>query len=257
MMNYMKSEFYRVMHNKGIYAITGVLAALSLALNLVLWWFARKGPFRYATTSFSFSNLVANPMIFCTMGAIVGVYLYESNRRNGNLKNAIGFGISRAGIFAGQCVVSIVTAIAAMTAILPVYIVSARILLEENGPVTLMDLLTEVPAVLFIAAACMISAIICIEYFDKLTIGAVIWAVIWFVVPKIFFYLGLRYDAVYEVAMWMPENFFGTSGMLVNMSQCITAWATPGNMLRCVLAGVIGMILFFAAGIVLLRKKEL
>lgn len=257
MMNYMKSEFYRVMHNKGIYMITGVLAILSLALNLVLWWFARKGPFRYATTSFSFSNLVANPMIFCVMGVIIGIYLYEGNRKNGNLKNAIGFGISRVEIFAGQCVVSVTTALAAMVAILSVFIVSAKLLLEESGPVVLKDLLTEVPAVLFIAAACMISVIICIEFFEKFTIGIVIWGTIWFIIPKVFFYLGLRYEAFYKIAMWMPENIFGTSGMLVNTSQCITAWATPGNMLRCVLAGIIGMVVFLAAGVVLLRKKEL
>lgn len=144
-----------------------------------------------------------------------------------------------------------------MVIILAVYIGSAVMLLEQGGPVELNDLLTEVPAVFLIAVACLISGIVCIEAFGKSSTGIIIWAAIWFILPKVFFFLGLRVDVLYDIAMWMPSNFFGTSGMSVNMSQCITAWETFGGMARCLISGAAGVVSFLTAGILLLRKREL
>lgn len=259
MMNYVKSEFYRVFHSWEIYCFTGILAVLSFLLNAVLGLFGRiDGPsFPYDRTSFSYSNLVANPMIFCVMGAIVGIILYGGNRKNGNLKNTIAFGISRMKVFSGECIVATISAIVSLLIVLSVYVVSAIILLEHTGPVTLMDLLTEVPAVLFIAVASLISVIVCIEGFSKESTGAIIWVVIWFVIPKIFFYLGLRLDIIHSIAMWMPSNFFGTNVMTVNMGHCITAWDTMAGMAKCLISGIIGIAGFSLSGVVLLRKREL
>lgn len=259
MMNYVRSEFYRISHGSVIYCLTGVLAILSFLLNAILGWFGRTGgsSFPYNTTSFSYSNLVANPMIFCIMGAVIGILLYEGNRKNGNLKNTIAFGIPRTKVFLGECIVATLSAIFSLIVVLSVYIVSAVAFLEHMGPVSLMDLLTEIPAVFFIAIASLISGIVCIEAFGKNSIGIIIWFSIWFIIPKIFFYLGLRFDAIYSIAMWMPENFFGTNGMTVNMSQSITVWTTVEGMTKCLVSGIIGIAVFSLSGVVLLRKREL
>lgn len=258
-MNYVKSEFYRVSHNRGIYCLTGILAILSFLLNAVLGWFGRAdgSSFPYDTTSFSYSNLVANPMIFCVMGAIIGIFLYEGNRKNGNLKNTIAFGIPRTKIFVGECIVATVTAIVSLIVVLAVYIASAVVFLEQTGPVRLTDLLTEIPAVFLIAVASLISGIVCIEAFGKGSTGIIIWFVIWFIIPRIFFYLGLRIDVIHNIAMWMPDNFFGTNVMSVNMSQSITAWGTTKGMVKCLISGIIGIVIFSLSGVVFLRKREL
>ena len=259
MLNYIKSEFYRVSHSRSIYSLTAILAVLSFLLNAVLGWFRRMdgSSFPYATTSFSYSNLVAQPMLFCVIGAIIGIILYDANKKNGNLKNTIAFGISRTKVFAGECIVATVSAIFSLIIILSVYIVSAVVLLEHTGPVSLMDLYTEIPAVFLIAVASLISGIVCIEAFEKDSIGIIIWFTIWFIIPKIFFYLGLRFDTIHSIAMWMPDNFFGISGMTVNMEHCITAWGTTEGMAKCLVSGIIGIIAFYLSGIVLLRKREL
>lgn len=259
MMNYIKSEIYRVSHTISIYCFTAILAGLSFLLNAVLGWFGRidGASFPYDTTSFSFSNLVANPMFFCVMGAVIEIILYEGNRKNGNLRNTIAFGISRTKVFAGECIVATITAIASLILVLAVYIVSAFAFLEHTGPVSLMDLLTEVPAIFLIAVAVLISGIVCIEAFGKSSTGIIIWFVIWFIIPKIFFYLGLRLDTIHSIAMWMPENFFGISGMRVNMSQSVTAWGTAEGMAKCLISGVAGSVLFSLLGVVVLRKREL
>lgn len=259
MMNYIKSEFYRVSRDKGIYCFITILAALSLLFNGILAFFEKKdgASFPYATTSYSYSNLVANPMMFCIMGAVVGIILYEGNKKNGNVKNTIAFGISRTKIFAGECIVATVTAVVSLIVVLSVYIVSASMLLKHTGPVSLNDLITEIPAVFLLAVASLISGIVCIEAFEKNSTGIITWIVVWFLIPKIFFYLGLRIDVVYRIAMWMPDNFFGISGMIVNMSQCITAWETAQGMAKCIIAGISGIIIFVIGGITLLRKRDL
>lgn len=258
MMNYIKSECYRVSHSKGIYAVTGTLAALSFLFHLVLWWFRRMdGPsFRYGTTSYSYSNLVGYPMVYCMLAVIIGMVLYEENRKNGNLKNTVAFGISRVKIFAGECMVATVSCVFALIVTLSVYLISAALLLEQSGPVSRMDLLTEIPAVFFVAIASLITGIVCMEAFEKSAAGVVIWFTIWFVIPKIFFYLGLRFDAAYDIAMWMPANFFSTREMIVNTKECITIWETGAGMTRCMISGIIGIVIFALTGTALLRKKE-
>lgn len=257
MINYVKSEFYRVSHNLGIYCLTGILAILSFLLNVVLGWFGRTDNFPYDTTSFSYSNLVANPMIFCVMGAIIGIFLYEGNRKNGNLKNTIAFGIPRTKVFAGECIVATVTAIVSLIFVLAVYVSTAVVFLEQTGPVSLTDLFTEIPAIFLIAVASLISGIVCIEAFGKGSTGIIIWFIIWFIIPRIFFYLGLRIDVIQSIAMWMPANLFGTNGMSVNMSQSITAWGTTEGMAKCLISGIIGIAVFSLSGVLLLRKREL
>lgn len=259
MMNYIKSEMYRISHDKGVTACIALLSALAVLFNAILGWFGKRdgASFRYNTTSFSYSNLVANPMVFCIMGALIGILLYEGNRKNGNLKNTIAFGIPRIKIFAGECISAVITAVISLLIVLSAYIISAIVCLEHTGPVNLNDLLTEIPAVFLLAFASLISGIVCMEAFGKAVVGTIVWYSIWFLIPKIFFYLGLRIDLFHRIAMWMPENFFGTSAMHVNMSQSITIWGTPEGMVRCIIAGSIGIIVFSIWGIVSMQKREL
>ena len=153
MMNYIKSEFYRIFHGREIYRFIIILALLAFSFNAVLAWFRRMDDFPYGITSYSYSNLVASPLIFGLMGTVVGMILYEGNRRNGNLKNTVAFGISRTKIFISECIVTTIISLISMVIILAVYIGSAVMLLEQAGPVELNDLLTEVPAVFLIAVA--------------------------------------------------------------------------------------------------------
>lgn len=259
MMNYIKSEFYRVFHSAGIYGISAGLAGLALLFNAVVALFGKMEgeSFRYNTTSYSYSNLVACPMLFCVMGAVIALFLYEGNRKNGNLKNTIAFGIPRIRIFAGECIVATVSAVFCMVIVLSVYIASAMMLLRHTGPVELADLLTEIPAVFLLAVAALISALAFIEAFGKEVTGIVLWFVIWYIIPRVLFYLGLRFDVIYDIAMWMPGNFFSANAMIVNTSECMTIWQTAAGMARCVISGMIGIAVFYLSGAALLRKREI
>lgn len=258
MMNYIKSEIYRVSHSKDIYCFIAILSGLSFLANAVLGWFGKMdADFRYNTTSYSYSNLVAFPMVFCLLGAITGVLLYEGNRKNGTLKNTVAFGIPRTKIFAGECIVSVISAVISLIIVLAVYVSSAVLFLKPEGPVSLTDLFTEIPAVFLTAVASLICGLVLIEVFSKEITAGIIWAAIWVIIPNLFFYLGLKIDIFFRIAIWMPYNFFSSRMMTVNMSQCITAWGTAAEMIKCIAAGAVGVLVFSLAGVVLLRKREL
>lgn len=233
--------------------MTGVMAALAFLLNIVLHFWGRK----YAITSFSYSILVSSPMVFIAAGAVVAYILYEDSHKNGNLKNTVSSGISRIKIFAGECVISTAASTFAMLVTLAVWIVSARLMLEQAGPVILDDLLWEIPMVYLLAIAGLVCGIVFLEIFEKSIIGMMAWGLVWFGVPKIFFYLALRFEAFYPPAMWLPGNFFGINSMQVNMGNCITVWDSAAGMARCIVSGIAGIVIFAAAGVLAVRKKDL
>lgn len=253
MMNYIKSEVYRITHTKELYLVTGIMAALVLLFNGAIHFWGG----RYAVTSFSYSNLVSNPMVFVAAGTVIAYILYEDSHKNGNLKNTVAGGISRIKIFAGECIISAAVSTLVMAVTLAVWILSAEFLLEHTGPVVLDDLLWEIPMVYLIAIAGLISGIVFMELFEKSVIGIIGWFLIWIAVPKMFVYLALRFEAFYPTAMWMPSNFFGVNGVQVNMQTCITVWDTASGMARCVISGIVGIVVFTAAGILAVRKKDL
>lgn len=254
MLNYIKSEWYRISHTKGIYMFLGVFMILAVLMNVGIDLFGNQ----YATTAFSYSNFVANPMVFPFMGIVIAYFLYDGSRKNGNLKNTIASGISRVKIFAGECVVGILVSTLMMILILGTWILCAQLLLESKGVVQLDDVLWELPSIYLISIASLISSILMIELFEKSINGILAWFAIWFLIPEILRYLGLRFDWIQQIALWLPNNFFKVvNGAHVNMQECITMWETTEGFLTCILAGLMGVILFTSLGIYLLKERDL
>lgn len=257
MRNYIKSECYRICRSGWVYGMAGILAVLTILYNLVSWLLLTFTPdFPYGTTSFSFSNLVANPMLYCYLAFIIAALLYEADTRNGACKNSIACGISRTDIFFGKCITSFLTAFAMLITTMTAYIASTVLLLEHKGPTRLKDLLLEVPAVSLIALSALILSILLLEIFDKIIVSILVWIVILVAIPRIFLILSLKISVLLPIALWMPENFFSVE-MSVNMSQCITLWGYPEGMAKCLISGALGILIFSLMGIWLVRKKDI
>ncbi len=255
MLNYIKSEFYRITHSAMLYAVGFAFAAAPTLMNIMLYCFTLSKPdYPFSTTSFSFSNVVANPMIFCVAALFLVYALYEGNKKNGNLKNAIASGLSRGKIFIGQVIVCLVVSIIFLAITAMVYIFSARLLLRIEGPVTAFDLIMEILAVAPITVAALILSVVVVMRFDKSIMGIIWWLCILFFVPQLLLYIGIEIEPVREIAMWLPRNFF--SGMQVNQTVCAPIWDAADGLAKCLISGFIGIIVFGIYGIVSLRKKE-
>mgnify|MGYP002232657355 FL=1 len=57
-------------------------------------------------------------MLFTYAGLIVAAVLYEEEHKNGNMKNAVAFGISREKLFLGKCMTAVLTATVIMALVL-------------------------------------------------------------------------------------------------------------------------------------------
>lgn len=256
MFNYVKSEFYRITHWTVLYAAAFAFAAAPALMNLMLFGFHCLTPdFPWSTTSFSYSNIVANPMFFCMAALFVVFTLYEGNKKNGNLKNVVASGISREKILIGQFIVCLTVSVIFLAITVCSLIFSANLLLRNEGPVQMTDLFKEIMAAAPIAVAALILGIVVAFLFEKTFAGIVFWLCVFFFVPQVLFYIGLEIEPVRKAAMWLPRNFF--AGMQVNQSVCDPIWNTSAGLARCLISGFAGMVVFSVFGFLRLRKKEL
>ena len=195
MLNYIKSECYRVMRSRSTYVMTGIMAVLPVLFHIILYVTgvasSTTQDFPYDITSFSFSFLAGSPMLFTYAGLIVAAVLYEEEHKNGNMKNAVAFGISREKLFLGKCMTAVLTATVIMALVLTAYIGSAWFLLEHTGPTSLKIILTEIPAVYGTAVASMILGIALLAYFKNEVMAAMLWAVIVYAIPRVLLLAGM------------------------------------------------------------------
>ena len=73
MLNFIKSEYYRMIHTTGIRVFFGILSVLTILLISGISIVETQ----YHTTSFSYSILVSSPMFFTLMGMLTCL-LYTS-----------------------------------------------------------------------------------------------------------------------------------------------------------------------------------
>ncbi|MFQ9510721.1 MAG: ABC transporter permease [Lachnospiraceae bacterium] len=259
MIDYVKSEFYRITHSASFYWMLVIFATLAVAINLLLVVgniaFSDGGVTTNNIYS-SFGFLIDSPMLFCYAAVVVVYMLYEGNKNNGNLKNSIAFGISRTSIFLGKCIVGVTATTVCMMVCLAAYIGSALVLLTPGGSVTLQDVLMEIPAVFFITLSAAVLGIVVIEVFEKGLVGLLVWLFVFVAVPPLVLYAGaaVNSNVLVNIATWLPANFLQNT---VTPTDCITVWDTAEGMLRCLISGIGGILVFLVIGITALRKKPL
>lgn len=256
MLNYVKSEWYRVTHVKDMYFFTGILAILSVLFNIVLYLFSKmEVGFPYGTVSFSLSFLAADMTMLFLVGAII-IALYFTNNKNGVMKNAVAFGISREKILIGKGLVSAVVSLCSLVVILAAYIGSAVLLLEQGvAPEAIPSLLKGIASLLVMAVASEILAIALFDYFENSVVGYITWYLVISVIPKLIGLLGLKFDFVNRVASWMPANYLRNE-VFINMSGWSALWDTPEGVAKCLISGGIGLLVFLLAGMGLCKKQE-
>lgn len=257
MVNYIKSEWYRITHTKDIYAATGILAGLVLLVNLVLFISSRRmEEFQYGTVSFSLSCLTGGMYTFAIAGMGLALVLFSGDYKDGIAKNAVAGGISREKLFLGKCVVGTVAAFLSMIAILVVFIGSAVLLLDAGSVNDVVGItLRGVGSILLIAIASLILAIVLNSLFEREGMTLLVWYIIMMLIPNVCNLAGRRSSFWKKIAEWMPSNFLSDE-VVVNMSGWQCLWETPEGFAKCMISGAIGIVIFLISGIVLCRKKD-
>ncbi|WP_449536390.1 ABC transporter permease [Ferdinandcohnia sp. Marseille-Q9671] len=106
MINYMKSESYRLLRKKGTH-VTGLLCLLLIgAAAATLYYFGQFDPnFPYATSKFFYSNVISGGLLIIIVGLIFNGSL--TGKDLSLLKQSISFGISRNTIFWSKLILTV------------------------------------------------------------------------------------------------------------------------------------------------------
>lgn len=106
MLNYLKSEQYRLVRKKALHITSLVCLLLIVAAATVLYNFHKADPnFPYATTRFFYSNVLGNGGLIIIVGFLYNFSL--TGRDTALLKNAVSFDISRNTIFWSKLLITL------------------------------------------------------------------------------------------------------------------------------------------------------
>lgn len=265
MTNYMKSEFYRILHEKTIYLLTLAIMGLAVFINVVLYLFSTLTPdFPYGTVRYVFGLLITCMQFFYIGAMLVVMFLSSDEYKNGVLKNAVAVGVGRIQIFLGKCIVYGIIATGSAAVILAGFIVSAQVLLGGNsaGPsdsiYPLQVMLVGAVANLPFSLASAVLTISLYQFFQKESQVSMLWLIVIALVPIALEVLGIRIPICERIAEWMPWNFMSTQvNVAFSNPQMDVLWMEPQGFLKCVIVGVVGIVVFGAAGVIGFRKKDI
>lgn len=106
MINYLKSEQYRLLRKKSLHITSLVCLLLIVAVATVLYYFQKADPnFPYTTTRFFYSNVIGNGGLIILVSVLFNFSL--TGKDADLLKNAVSFDISRNTIFWSKLVMTL------------------------------------------------------------------------------------------------------------------------------------------------------
>lgn len=258
MINYIKSELYKVTHIRETYVWTGIMAALGILLNVILSVSNRTiKNFPYGSTRFSVSFLIGGPMLFLYGGVIMAALVCNGENKNGTWKNVIAYGISRETALIGKFIAGVITAVCCMLVVVTVYFASAVLLLKGPWQDLLAILVREMGAVLLISISAEMLGIMLMQMIKNDYIVATVWVMVTVALPKACFLLGMGLDLeiLNRVSEWMPANFLSLEVMM-NRSEYYALWDTAQGFAKCLIAGAGSMIIYTVAGLLAVRRRE-
>ncbi len=257
MLNYMRSEWYRIFHTKSLWVFTAVLTVLILSLNVMLFLMGSGNPdFPYSTVRFSFSMLLSSMLIFGCSGVALASILFADKSQGGIMKNAASYGISRTRILVGKCIISSAAAFASMVVILAVYVGSAVLLLDGEWVSCVQTVIIGVLVNLPFAVACVILYISFQQFLGRESLAILAWIGVIYILPLICLYAGFRIDLLAKIAEWLPYNYLQLE-VQASASQYDCLWMNSQGMAKCLISGFVGIGVFLFLGFCMNHRKEL
>jgi ABC-type transport system involved in multi-copper enzyme maturation permease subunit len=258
MINYIKSEFYRLLHSKGSYLFIIICSALLISANVVLAAVGHtEENFPYNNTGFSFSLLYSYlPIIFILCVSVASI-VFGNEHTNHTMKNSISYGISRGGIYFGKLITEVVYAVTALVLISGFYIGSAYLLLANSHSgdpeVLVRAYFAALPLLLFALATTN-----CFLFIIESTGGAIT-AVIGVLIafPLVSNFLGMKFVLFRKLSEILPWNLINKMTFNYEKYQLILPWEGNTGYINYWLYGVLWMVLFVLIGFFVFRKKEI
>ncbi|RDW20242.1 ABC transporter permease [Oceanobacillus arenosus] len=106
MINYIKSENYRLLHKKNLYITSVICLLLIVVAAVVLHYSQQQDPnFPYATSMFLYSNIIGSGVLIIIVGFLFNLAL--TGKDTSLIKQSVSFGVSRNTIFWSKLILTL------------------------------------------------------------------------------------------------------------------------------------------------------
>lgn len=257
MLNYIKSEFYRIFHSKEVYLLTGIFAALLAAYNIILYFVQRSLPgFLYGNTHHAYIMIDASMGMFFYVIIIICSSLDGSSLKN--LKNSVGYGVDRKVIFLGRVITQAIICVVMYLGLMGFYYILGKALLEDSG----REISEMFVRSTFVCIPMLLGALVlyhcCILWSNNTIISAVIMILILDIIPRGIDVIAYKFPQIRGFSNMLMRNL-----MQVQLVETATGydrvygWQTTEGVIRCIVAGVCAIVIFSVLGIKSMQKKEI
>ncbi len=258
MTSYLKSEFYRILHNMKSYLFIGICSLLLISSNVILAIVKYSdSTFKYANTDFAIRNYCGSIIFVFFLCVMVASMIFGNEHNNHTMKNSISYGISRGVIYFSKLIVEIVYSIAALIIITGMHIGSAYLLLENSSPRSLELLaracFVSIPLFLFVLATTNCFAFI----IESSGAGFAATSGLIIALPIASNFLGMRFASIKKFAEILPLNLVNSIGINGTDYYIDLPWDGNAGYYNYWLAGLIQMVIIMLIGYVVFRKKEI
>lgn len=253
MLNYMKSECYRIMRNKSLGILTVVCGVLMIGLVLALKYFDMFDPaFPYGNTRFALSNLYMQMNLLLMAAMVFSAFMHDNEEKHHTIKHSIAFGIRRSTVFLGRFAVQAIVGILIYIVLAGIYTAVTMAMLNHENVGELESLFR----VSLGSATCLLAALGITHFFlmlyENQTAAYMGSITVLLILPSILNLLGRKVEAVRILAGYFPLNVVSINGPLVSVD---------GNevmaVLKSLLTGAVWLAAFLVLGVVKYQKKEI
>ena len=255
MLNYLKSEFYRIVRLKSVYFSFVFLGSMSVLLNGALFYFRNEEGFRYSTTKFSFSTVYTNMPILIYIVCMICSVVIDDEYKNRTMKNSVAAGVKRNTIYFGRFIIELVIGMIFYLLLNGFHILLGLTLLENSGSEYLQILLRSLIASIPIYIAFM-AIFHCLYYIlDNIMNVVFLFVIIATIIPKVIGFAAMKIRFFSKINEWLLTSML--EAKWDEAYNLTLTWDTTNGFIRCYIAGIIGIIAFSIIGSILFNKKEL
>ncbi|HEX3022943.1 MAG TPA: ABC transporter permease [Lachnospiraceae bacterium] len=255
MLNYIKSEIYRITRTKGIY-LSFIFCALTIfAFNFALFYFKNQEGFRYGTTKFSYSSIYTSMSVLIYFVILICTVVQGDEYKYHTFKNSVAAGVKRSTMYFGRFLAEVVVCILFYVTISGLHIILGESLLKNSGVeymnILVKSLLVCIP--IFLACAAISH---CFYYvFDNGVVAIVgVFSVV-IVASKIIEFAALKLVFLRKIVPYLITNILNAKwDEAYNLTL---TWDTTEGLVRTIAVGVVATIAFCIIGYEIFKKKEL
>lgn len=257
MLNYLKSEIYRILHSKSSYLFIAICSLLLVSSNVLLAIIKHsEDTFQYANTAFSIANVSSSFTFVFLLCMMVAGNVFNNEHNNHTFKNCVSYGITRGTIYFGKLIIQFLYSIIAFAIIIGLHVASAYLLLEHSN-LGEMNLLFETSVAVLPLLFFALATANCFYFIIEGTGGAVAATCgIIIAIPTVFNFLGMKFEIIKKISNVLPWNLLNTVDYDFTNKTVKLFWDTNGSLYYWI-AGMLQMLLFVILGFVLFNRQEI